>query len=345
MERLLHFKAQLRSWYQQVHARNENKKPFTLRVRHILAMIGIVFVSICMWLSLSSLPPQYFPQYMIVTIPEGASIPEVVEILETQDVVRSEELLRLVLAVFHKDEFIQAGDYRFDAALSVGSIASALTSGEYLIPPTRVVIPEGLHGEQIAQIITNTFLYDDAPELSPDAFDAHIGYLFPDTYYIPRDYTEEDFIELMRRTYEQKVGPLRPEFEAKGFTEAEVINLASIIEREASTMESKRRVAGILLNRLAIDMPLQVDATFYFLFEKTSAELTRADLATDSPYNTYLYRGLPPTPIANPGLDSIKAVLDPIPSEDLFYLTAPDGTFYYAETNREHEANKSRYLE
>lgn len=322
----------------------EELKHFHWTKRNALAVCGTLAVLLLIFLVHSTLPPQNFPRYIIVDIEEGTSIPEATRHLEEEGVVRSSTLLNLALALFHKDEFIQAGAYRFDIALSVGEVAKAITSHTYLIPPTRVVIPEGLHGEQIAEIITNTFLYDDAPELSPEAFDEHIGYLFPDTYYIPRDYTEQDFIELMRRTYEQKVGPLRPEFEAKGFTEAEVINLASIIEREASTMESKRRVAGILLNRLAIDMPLQVDATFYYLFEKTSAELTRADLATDSPYNTYLYRGLPPTPIANPGLDSITAVLDPIPSEDLFYLTAPDGTFYYAETNREHEANKSRYL-
>jgi len=291
-----------------------------------------------------SLPPQKFPRYVIVNLETGMSVPDAVRHLEEAHVVRSSGLLNFILAIFHKDEYIQAGEYRFDKALSVGEIASAITSGTYVVPPTRVLIPEGLVGAQIVKILQDTFLYDEAPRLSAEPFDEHIGYLFPDTYYIPRDYTEEDFIQLMLRTYENKVGPLRPAMAASGLTEDEVIIIASIIEREGSTVESKRRIAGIILNRLNMGMALQVDASFYYLFGKASSELTKADLAFDSPYNTYLYKGLPPTAISNPGLDSIEAVLDPIESKDFFYLTAPDGVFYYAETFAEHKRNKARHL-
>ena len=124
----------------------------------------------------------------------------------------------------------------------------------------------------------------------------------------------------------------------------EVIVLASILEREARSEESMRMVAGILLKRMEIDMPLQVDAPFEYFISKSSAFLTYSDLALESPYNTYLNTGLPPTPIANPGLKSIRAVLNPIESDYLFYLTAPGGEFHYSRTYEEHKYKKDLYL-
>ncbi len=148
----------------------------------------------------------------------------------------------------------------------------------------------------------------------------------------------------MRREYEEKIAPYRVKIRASAYTEKEIITLASILEREANDEASMGLVAGILLDRLEEKHPLQVDATFEYILGKTSAELTAEDLKLDSPYNTYTNLGLPPTPISNPGLMAIEAVLDPVDSPYFYYLTGDDGTFHYARTFEEHKQNKERYL-
>src|SRR5690606_13234929 len=158
------------------------------------------------------------------------------------------------------------------------------------------------------------------------------------------NFKQEDLIELMQQTFNERMEEYGEDIQNSGLTMNEIVTLASIVEREAGDGDTKPLVAGVLLNRLAIDMPLQVDAVFYYILGKTSAELTKADLRMDSPFNTYINKGLPPTPIANPGLDSILAVLHPIESDYYYYLTAPDGTFHYAATHDEHTTNKARYL-
>jgi UPF0755 protein len=148
----------------------------------------------------------------------------------------------------------------------------------------------------------------------------------------------------MEEHYEASIAPLRGTMESRGYTEDEVIILASILEREANDETSMRMVAGILENRLRDDMPLQVDAVFQYYTGKGSSDLTLEDLTTDTPYNTYTNIGLPPQPIGNPGLMAIEAVLNPTPSDYYYYLTGDDGEFYYAKTFEEHKRNKARYL-
>jgi len=123
-----------------------------------------------------------------------------------------------------------------------------------------------------------------------------------------------------------------------------VINMASLLEREANTEESMKMVSGILQNRLAEGMRLQADASLEYVLNRPLGTLTAEDLEIDSPYNTYRYDGLPPTPIGNPGLTSIMAVLEPTPSDYFYYLTDEDGEFHYAKTFDEHRANIKRYL-
>lgn len=124
---------------------------------------------------------------------------------------------------------------------------------------------------------------------------------------------------------------------------SDVIIMASILEGEALPKD-RQVVAGILWKRLSIGMPLQVDATFRYINGKGTYDLTADDLKIDSPYNTYIHKGLPPGPISNPGIDAISASLNPIPTKYLYYLTEKDGTIHYAKTFTEHIANKNKYL-
>ena len=120
--------------------------------------------------------------------------------------------------------------------------------------------------------------------------------------------------------------------------------MASILEKEAQNFEDRQKVASILWKRIAIGMPLQVDATLDYILDKNTYELTLTDLATSSPYNTYKYRGLPPKPIASPGMESIKAAISPTPTKYLYYLTDRDGKFYFAQTFEQHLVNKTKYI-
>ena len=149
---------------------------------------------------------------------------------------------------------------------------------------------------------------------------------------------------LLSNKYNEEIKLLETKISAQSLSLDEIIVLASIIEREANTPESKHLVSGILQNRLAEGMYLQVDASLEYVLDKPLSELTPEDLKIDSPYNTYLYKGLPPTPIGNPGLESIMAVLEPAQSDYFFYITDTDGEFYYAKNFEEHRKNVAKYL-
>jgi UPF0755 protein len=300
-----------------------------------ILVCGILFTTM---LHLNTAPPS-FPQEADVRIDEGKTLTEITHTLEATGVVRSSLYLYFVLHRAHGDAFIQAGTYRFPQPLTTREVAAAITQGEYRSPLITLTLPEGFRAADLPQFLPDTYVAS-----SSENFETYEGYLFPETYFISSTMTYPELIALLQRTFDEKIAPYAPRIASSGFTTEEVIILASIIEREAKGVESKKMVSGILQNRLALDMPLQVDAVFDYLLHKTSAELTTADLEIDSPFNTYRNTGLPPAPIANPGLDAIEAVLDPTQSEYLYYLTAPDGTFHYAKTFEEHKKNKARYL-
>lgn len=257
--------------------------------------------------------------------------------------VRSDLLLYMTIVMFHDPTTLKASLYRFNTPIDTFELAFRLTEGDYGIDLKRFVHYEGERVTQIAdraEEILEDFDKDRFIELAQPKE----GRLFPDTYLIPETYTPEELITLMEDAYERRVAPLRPAIERSQFTEEEVITFASILEREANSRETKRTVSGILHNRLDIDMPLQVDAVFEYILDKSGTELTREDLTVEDPYNTYLNTGLPPGPIGNPGLVAIEAVLEPEPNDYLYYLTGNDGNFYYGYTFDEHRRNIDRYL-
>ena len=285
-------------------------------------------------------PPETFPLGQDIVIAEGNGMEAITQFLEHESVVRSATYLGAVLHLSHSDAYIQAGSYRFDAPLTTKEVARVITEGSSITPPESVTFPEGFRVAQLPKLLPERYRGDVVVErLIPLE-----GYLFPDTYFVTEDDSLELILTRMQDTFDARITPFFPDIEAQGLSLKEVVTLASILEREANDETSMKLVAGILFNRLAIGMPLQVDATLEYERGKGSSELTYEDLETDSPYNTYTNVGLPPTPIANPGMVALDAVLNPTPSEYFYYLTAPDGTFYYAETFAEHKRNKAKYL-
>ncbi len=310
------------------------------RIAIIIILTAGVFCIMALGYSMSTLntPPAHFPVGKDITIEEGLTVREITDYLEDEGVIRSSLYIYIMLARNGNDTNVQAGIYRFDSPKTTEEILTSITTGTSMSPHITITFPEGFKAEDIYTILPDSFT-----ELPYDVTE-YEGYLFPDTYFISRDMTTEDIVTLLRDTFTDKLASYEASVTASPFTLHEVVILASIIEREAKDVTSKRLVSGILQNRLEIDMPLQVDAVFDYLLDKTSDELTTDDLETDSPYNTYKYRGLPPGAIANPGIDAIEAVLFPTKTEYLYYLTADDGTFYYAKTFEEHKQNKELYL-
>ncbi len=316
------------------------RKPRLTRVFGVLVVVVLLATLIFFF---SSRAPSDFPVGERIEIPFGTSVIETAQILEDAHAVRSSLLLQTLLIARFRDEGVKAGIYQFNEPLTVFAIARAVTSGTHGTPLVHITIPEGMNNDDIAALI-----HEMLPHITPEDFlaavDGKEGYLFPETYHVPETFSAEQFVALMESTFAEKIHELEPDIEASPRTREDIIIMASILEREANTEESMRLVSGILWKRLDEGIPLQVDASFSYLLGKTSEEITLDDLAMDSPYNTYLYRGLPPTPISNPGITALKAALSPKESPYFFYLTAPDGTFYYARTFDEHKQNKEAYL-
>mgnify|MGYP001821263194 CR=1 FL=1 len=173
--------------------------------------------------------------------------------------------------------------------------------------------------------------------------------MLPETFFGTPELTAQQLVDLLISEHDELFVAFAAEIASSTVTRDEVEILASIVEREANTPESMRTVAGIFFNRLSIGMALQADASIEYVIDTPLGALPAGQLASelrelDSPYNTYLYPGLPPTPIGNPGRDAITAVLNPITSDYFYYITGNDGEFYYAETYDQHLLNIERHL-
>lgn len=313
------------------------RRPAMIEVS-LIAGIIVLCVGVYFFYLLNK-PSPAFPEETALVIDEGMPLTAIATLLEEQHYVNSSLFTLLLLKTIYHGSFVQAESYTFHTPPTTSALLHAITTGTSLTPSERVRFPEGFRVEQMTEFLPERFASEN---LNP--YILYEGYLFPDTYEIARDDTLENIVERMNQAYGEKTEHLQAEMDNSILSEEAIITFASLVQREANTVQSMRTVAGILWKRLAIGMPLQVDATFHYLLGKASSELTREDLAIDSPYNTYANVGLPPGPIANPGLDAIEAVLDPIESEYLFYLTGNDGNFYYAKTFEEHQANIARYL-
>lgn len=287
--------------------------------------------------------PADFVSGSVVTIAQGASTPLVAQELAAARVIRHPSLLRLVLRLSGKSASVRAGAYRFDVPQSLFTVAARLSAGAYGFPPVRLTFPEGTTVREAAAQVASAF-----PGISAETFlkeaKPYEGYLFPDTYFFPGSADATSIVALMRSNFNTKIAPLLSEARAPN-TLSDTVILASLIEKEARTSASKRIVAGIISNRLKLGMPLQVDAVFGYIFGRDTYSPSLADLAVDSPYNTYTHKGLPPGPIDNPGLDSLEAAAHPTQTDYLYYLTGKDGLMHYAVTHVGHQANRKKYLD
>jgi UPF0755 protein len=310
---------------------------------YIILLVGaLVVIGTFAWTYLLS-APQEFGEDRIIEIPQDHGSYAIAKKLKEERIVRSSTLLHVAIVLFGGEKKVQAGDYLFDEPVPVWTIASRLTHGVYGFAPRRITFPEGFSVADIADALSKELINFSTSTFIELAQDKE-GYLFPDTYLFRPTARPDEALALLETTFERRIEEIKSEIAAFNKPLNDIVTMASIVEEEANDEKSRRIVAGILWRRLEAGMPLQVDATFRYINGKTSAELTKDDLKIDSPYNTYVYKGLPPTPISNPGMQSLRATVTPIDTPYIYFLTGDDGEMYYAKTLAEHNQNKTKYL-
>jgi UPF0755 protein len=296
---------------------------------------------------------------VIFTVAKGDSASAIAQHLMGERIIDSEFIFRMY--VWEKGlHRLQAGRYAVSAHMSAAAIADMMENGQVYYDYVKVTVPEGFTVADIQARLTEAdflgkpqkrisdFIVADFTKQYDFLADtpAHAkleGYLFPDTYQFERGVSSEFVVQKMLDDFGQKfTQALRQEAVRQGKSIYDIITMASIIEKEVRTGDDMKLVSGILWKRIALGMPLQTDATVSYAVGRQ--ELNLDDLRTDSPYNTYRYKGLPKGPIANPGLRAIQAALEPAGSDYLYYLSKPDGTTVFSRTLQEHNKAKATYL-
>ena len=291
-----------------------------------------------------------------VEIPQGAGSTAIAARLAEAGVVRDVNSFRLALWLTGAGRRLQAGEYRFDRPLSARQVADKIARGDVFVQP--ITFPEGLTAKQMAALYESKG-FGSAKDFTAAARNGALvnavdpaakdleGYLFPDTYKMPRRATAEQLVARMVAGFMKTLTPeLIDKAEARGLTVRQLVTLASVVEKETGTPEERRLVAAVYANRLKIGMPLQCDPTVIYALERAGrydGNLTRDNLQFDSPYNTYRYPGLPPGPIASPGRASLEAAANPADVPYLYFVSKNDGSHAFAATLDEHNRNVQQY--
>ena len=283
--------------------------------------------------------------HQVFIIRDGLPLKKVVDELEKKEIISSGTLFLVWARLMGYSRKIKAGEYRLSSEMTPLKILKIISEGSIITYP--VTIPEGFTIKQIGEILDGKGVVDKGDFLSlvrdPNIVKRYNisgpdleGYLYPDTYYFGKDLSSMSVIDVMVKRFRDVFKPFQERAEQLGMTLEEVITLASIVEKETGQAEERPIIASVFLNRLKKGMRLETDPTVIYGIKEFNGNLTRKDLAHPTPYNTYVIRGLPPGPIANPGKEAIKAVLYPANSDYLFFVSKKDGTHYFSRTFPEH---------
>lgn len=318
-----------------------NSIPLLQIYRPKIAWLCVIAVFVFFFAMLIS-GPQLPNVPTIVSVTRGESIRQIARELKEAEIIRSAALFTFLIQI-SDNPIVATGDYAFTAPQNIFTVVKRFTTSRYDLPTVQVTITEGLTVKEISEKLATQFEQFDKGLFLELAL-PYEGYLFPDTYIFNNNATANEIFTRMKHTFDSKIDSLGEIITDSPYTLDQIVTMASIVEREA-TADSRQEVANILWNRFEIGMALQVDASFVYGIGKATADLTTADLETDGPYNTYKNVGLTPTPISNPGLESIKAAANPQPTDMLYFLTGRDGNMYYAKTFEGHKRNRALYLD
>jgi UPF0755 protein len=293
---------------------------------------------------------------LFVEIPRGAGTSEIATVLTRAGVLRHRLPFIAYLRWIGAGRHLQAGEYRFEVPATPVEVARRLLRGDVFFQ--SITIPEGLTSAETIELISEAGLADQEEldraarnvswirDIAPGARSLE-GYLFPDTYRFPRRSRPEEIVRTLVDRFREKVRPLLASAPpGHGWTLEQIVTLASIIEKEVRAEQERSLVASVLVNRLSAHIPLACDATIVYAMKlagRWDGNIRKADLGLDSPYNTYTRQGLPPGPIANPGVPSLRAALAPDRTEFLYYVSRNDGTHVFSRDYRSHAAAVAKY--
>lgn len=318
-----------------------------------LLIVLVIAAAATFWLWRGvALPYQGFTGEQFVIVEPGTSVAAIGRSLAAAGVVRDERSFRIAARLSGDAARLQAGEYRFDEPATAYEIVDRIARGDVFVRP--ITFPEGRTLAEMAGIFEQRGFgtADDfkaaaqnvalVADFDADARDLE-GYLFPSTYNLPRSADAAVLVGLMVQSFRTTFdAELRAAAQAGGMTVREAVTMASLVEEEAQIADERPVISAVYHNRLEISMGLQCDATVIYALQRLGqwdGNITRADLAIDSPYNTYRYRGLPPGPIANPGRASLEAAVRPADVPYIYYVSRNDGSHVFATTLDEHNRN------
>ena len=327
----------------------KSNKSYSFLSRLVIIFFGLV---LCAWLgwiwwnnSISPVDPaNTIP--VVFTVHSGDGVKIIASNLAAQNIIRSPTGFYLLVKILGIERQLQAGEFRLSPSMNAKDVAVELTHG---MLDQWVTTLEGWRDEEMATTLAKDL---DIPEEEILKYSKE-GYMFPDTYLIPKDATAAAIAQIFLDNFDKKITPqMRADATKSGLTLDKIMVLASIVEREERTAQDRPVIAGIILKRLKADWPLEVDATLQYALGYQAADktcwkksLTDDDKKINSPFNTYLNTGLPPAPICNPGLESINAAIYPKDSDYWYYIHDQSGDVHYAKTIDEHNANIAKYLQ
>ncbi|MDO4925396.1 MAG: endolytic transglycosylase MltG [Turicibacter sp.] len=297
---------------------------------------------------------------IVIEIPTGSTLGQVADILKENKLIKNKTLFKLYVRLSDNTSKLKSGKFLFNQTFSNDKIMKNLVNGKIYNEGIKITIPEGSTSNEIIDLLVKNKLgrkeiykelinnpkefVGEFKFLNEEKITSLEGFLYPSTYYFKDDENETEILKDMLSTFNSKYNEkLQNKQKELKISLWEVVNLASIVEKEAVLDEDRPLIASVFYNRLDIGMPLQSDATIQYAFDKRKKSITYDDLKIDSPYNSYMNQGLPPTPIANPGIASIEAVLYPAKSDYLYFVATIDGGNNYSKTYEEHVRNVEQY--
>jgi UPF0755 protein len=329
--------------------------PFSQRkVLFILGFSLLFFTSSLYWLLFR--PPSNALLTKVIYIRKGMPLSKISAMLEQEGIIKNRRFFVAIATILGKKAGIKAGEYEFHTQMLPLEVLGILAKGQVKLH--LVTIAEGFTLNQIAQFLEESNIVDrhaflkkasspvfiSSLDLPAEAGSTLEGYLFPDTYHLFKGMDPEQVIQIMVRQFKKVFNPdLANRASLLGISQRETVILASIIEKETSLSEEKPIISAVLHNRLKKRIPLQSDPTVIYGIKNFDGNLTKEDLLRPSPYNTYLVNGLPPTPICNPGKDSILAALYPAPVPYLYFVSKHDGSHYFSADFEEHNQAVWKY--
>lgn len=322
----------------------------------ILLVGGMGFLS---WWSWATKPYSLTGNNEKITIAQGTTAAQLAEELQQRHLIRSAWVFRYLARALQSDFKLYVGDYQLAPTMPPSEMIKRLINGAVTSDISRVTIPEGYTTEQIIELLvqrgigskeefTKVVSEDGFPypflKNAPKGIHRLEGYLFPNTYDIFVKRTPHEVIDLLLQQFEKELTPeVQKRLDVIKLSVPQWVTLSSMVEKEAVKEADRPLIASVVMNRLKINKPLQIDATIQFLLDTPKPKLYNKDLQIPSPYNTYLHTGLPPGPIANPGHASLQAALYPAQTDFLYYVAKKDGFHAFAKTYAEHLKNIKLY--